>query len=90
MSLGIEPGDEITFEPFATGYKIRKQAPTTDEGEGPFDKCRGSAMRNESMGDRVCRLRREYPRSTGLEITRRMRRDHGDRYERLDGTIIRR
>nr|WP_224214702.1 AbrB/MazE/SpoVT family DNA-binding domain-containing protein [Natrinema longum] len=27
--LGIEPGDEISFEETGTGYEIRKEEPTT-------------------------------------------------------------
>ena len=60
--LGIEAGDEITFEAVNSGYKIRKKAPTTETGEDPFEKYRGSADSEETMPDRMRRLRGEYPR----------------------------
>lgn len=61
--LGIEPGDEITFEQTASGYTIRKRAPTTATGDDPFEKYRGSAHSSDSMPDRMRRLRGEFPRS---------------------------
>lgn len=61
-TLGIEPGDEIAFEEAETGYRIRKEAPTTAEGTDPFDKYRGSADSDASSTDRMRRLRGEYPR----------------------------
>jgi AbrB family looped-hinge helix DNA binding protein len=61
-ALGIEPGDEIDFEEIESGYKLRKKAPTTTEGGDPFEKYRGSAESDESMADRMRRLRGEYPR----------------------------
>lgn len=44
-ALGIEPGDEIIFEETDSGYKIAKKAPTTESGDDPFAKYRGSASR---------------------------------------------
>jgi len=61
-TLGIEPGDEIAFEEVETGYRIRKEAPTTADGGDPFDKYRGSADSDASSADRMRRLRGEYPR----------------------------
>lgn len=61
-ALGIEPGDEVTFEKTEAGYKLRKKAPTTAEGEDPFEKYRGSAGSDDSMPERMRRLRGEYPR----------------------------
>lgn len=61
--LGIEPGDEVAFEQVGSGYKITKKAPTTADGEDPFDKYRGSAENDETMPERMRRLRGEYPRS---------------------------
>lgn len=66
-ALGIEPGDEITFEKVDSGYKIRKKEPTTAEGEDPFEKYRGSARSDETMPDRMRRLRGEYPRDVDEE-----------------------
>ena len=66
-ALGIEPGDEITFEEVESGYKIQKNVPTTAEGDDPFDKYRGSADSDETMTDRMRRLRGEYPRDVGNE-----------------------
>lgn len=60
--LGIEPGDEIAFEEIESGYRIRKEAPTTSEGEDPFEKHRGSAGGEETMRERMRRLRGEFPR----------------------------
>jgi AbrB family looped-hinge helix DNA binding protein len=65
--LGIEPGDEITFEAVNSGYRIRKKEPTTEAGEDPFEKYRGSADSEETMPDRMRRLRGEYPRDVGDE-----------------------
>lgn len=64
-ALGIEPGDEITFEEVESGYRIRKKAPTTKDGDDPFEKYRGSAKSDETMPDRMRRLRGEYPRDVG-------------------------
>jgi len=63
-ALGIEPGDEIAFEQVESGYKIAKKEPTTAEGDDPFAKYRGSAESDESMPQRMRRLRGEYPRPT--------------------------
>jgi AbrB family looped-hinge helix DNA binding protein len=65
--LGIEPGDEVVFEPIDGGYEIRKEAPTTETGEDPFEKYRGSAESDETMPQRMRRLRGEYPRTVGGE-----------------------
>ena len=61
-ALGIEPGDEIAFEESDAGYTIRKQAPTTADGDDPFDKYRGRAASDDTMPERMRRLRGEYPR----------------------------
>ncbi|WP_254524206.1 AbrB/MazE/SpoVT family DNA-binding domain-containing protein [Natrinema caseinilyticum] len=61
--LGIEPGDEISFEATDSGYAIRKREPTTRDGDDPFEKYRGSAESDETMPDRMRRLRGDYPRS---------------------------
>lgn len=63
-ALGIEPGDEVAFEEVESGYKIAKKEPTTADGDDPFAKYRGSADSDETMPDRMRRLRGEYPRST--------------------------
>ncbi|MCL9817804.1 AbrB/MazE/SpoVT family DNA-binding domain-containing protein [Natronocalculus amylovorans] len=65
--LGIEPGDEITFEEFGSGYKIEKKQPTTADGDDPFEKHRGSAESDETMPERMRRLRGEYPRDIGIK-----------------------
>lgn len=64
-ALGIESGDEITFEPVDSGYKIQKKEPTAGDGSDPFEKYRGSAESDVSMPDRMRRLRGEYPRDVG-------------------------
>lgn len=66
-ALGIEPGDEVAFEETEVGYTIRKEAPTTAEGDDPFTKYRGSAASDETMPERMRRLRGEYPRERGEE-----------------------
>lgn len=66
-ALGIEPGDEIAFEKVESGYKIQKKEPTTADGDDPFDKYRGSAESDETMPERMRRLRGEYPRNVGDE-----------------------
>ncbi|MCU4740609.1 AbrB/MazE/SpoVT family DNA-binding domain-containing protein [Halobacteria archaeon AArc-m2/3/4] len=66
-ALGIEPGDEITFEEVDSDYKIRKKEPTTADGEDPFEKYRGSADSTQTMPERMRRLRGEYPRNVGDE-----------------------
>jgi len=66
-ALGVEPGDEVTFEQTESGYRLRKQEPTTAGGRDPFEKYRGSAESDETMPDRMGRLRGEYPRNVGDE-----------------------
>jgi AbrB family looped-hinge helix DNA binding protein len=63
-ALGIEPGDEVEFERVGSEYRLQKRAPTTEDGEDPFEKHRGSADSDETMPDRMRRLRGEYPRET--------------------------
>jgi antitoxin PrlF len=65
--LGIKPGDEVTFEKTDAGYTIQKEAPTTAEGNDPFEKYRGSAKSDETMPERMRRLRGEYPRDVHSE-----------------------
>lgn len=65
--LGIEPGDEIEFEDVESGYKISKKQPTTEQGDDPFEKYRGTAESDETMPDRMRRLRGEYPRDVDDE-----------------------
>lgn len=60
--LGIEPGDEVAFEKIGSGYEIRKREPTTADGADPFETYRGSADAEETMPERMRRLRGEYPR----------------------------
>ena len=66
-ALGIEPGDEIVFEEVDSEYRIRKEAPTTEDGADPFEKYRGSADSDDTMPERMRRLRDEYPRDIGEE-----------------------
>ncbi|WP_440770296.1 AbrB/MazE/SpoVT family DNA-binding domain-containing protein [Natronorubrum sp. DTA28] len=66
-TLGIEPGDEVTFEETDSGYEIRKEEPTTADGDDPFEKYRGSADSDETMPERMRRLRGEYPRNESDE-----------------------
>jgi AbrB family looped-hinge helix DNA binding protein len=66
-ALGIEPGDELAFKQTESGYEIQKKAPTTADGADPFEKYRGSAESDETMPDRMRRLRGEYPRDVGTE-----------------------
>lgn len=66
-ALGIEPGDEVTFEEIDAGYTIRKEKPTTADGDDPFEKYRGSANSDETMPERMRRLRGEYPRDVTEE-----------------------
>jgi len=63
-ALGIEPGDRVDFEETDGGYVIQKEAPTTDDGGDPFEKYRGAAGGEETMPERMQRLREEYPRET--------------------------
>ena len=57
--LGIEAGDEVEFEETESGYVIRKRSPTTADGEDPFEKYRGSAEIDETMPERMRRIRGE-------------------------------
>ena len=66
-ALGIEPGDEIAFVEADSGYTIQKKEPTTADGDDPFEKYRGSAASDETMPDRMRRLRGEYPRDVDEE-----------------------
>lgn len=66
-ALGIEPGDEVEFERTESGYELRKEEPTTADGDDPFEKYRGSADSEETMPERMRRLRGEYPRDVGGE-----------------------
>lgn len=66
-ALGIEPGDEVAFEETTAGYAIRKKEPTTAEGGDPFEKYRGSAESDETMPERMRRLRGEYPRDVDAD-----------------------
>lgn len=66
-ALGIEPGDEVAFEETDTGYTIQKEQPTTADGDDPFEKYRGSAKSDETMPERMRRLRGEYPRDVTEE-----------------------
>ncbi|MFB6131058.1 MAG: AbrB/MazE/SpoVT family DNA-binding domain-containing protein [Salinigranum sp.] len=63
-ALGIESGDEVDFEETEDGYVIQKEAPTTENGDDPFTKYRGAAQRDETMPERMRRLRGDYPRET--------------------------
>ena len=61
-TLGIEPGDEVAFERTESGYELRKKEPTTAAGNDPFEKYRGRAESDETMPERMRRLRGEFPR----------------------------
>lgn len=61
-ALDIEPGDEVAFEETDSGYTIQKEQPTTADGDDPFEKYRGRANSDETMPERMRRLRGEYPR----------------------------
>ena len=61
-ALGIRPGDEVDFERVGSEYRLQKRAPTTKDGDDPFEKHRGSADGDETMPERMRRLRDEYPR----------------------------
>ena len=58
-NLGIEPGDEVLFEESEAGYTLRKHAPTTADGDDPFAKHRGSADSDDTVPERMRRLRGE-------------------------------
>jgi AbrB family looped-hinge helix DNA binding protein len=62
-ALGIRPGDEVAFEEIDEGYAIRKCAPTTANGDDPFETYRGSADGDETMPERMRQLRGTYPRN---------------------------
>ncbi|GGM66380.1 AbrB family looped-hinge helix DNA binding protein [Halarchaeum rubridurum] len=66
-ALGIEPGDEVAFEPTDDGYVIQKEAPTTESGNDPFETYRGAAESDDTMPERMRRLRGEYPRDVDGE-----------------------
>jgi antitoxin PrlF len=57
-----KPGEETAFEEVDSGYKIRKNAPITADGDDPFATYRRSAASDDTMPDRMRRLRGEYPR----------------------------
>jgi AbrB family looped-hinge helix DNA binding protein len=50
--LGIQPGDEVTFEPTDTGYVVRKEV-----DESRFEKWRGVADTDKTVADRMSELR---------------------------------
>lgn len=50
--LGIEPGDEITFEKTEAGYVVRKEV-----DESRFEKWRGIADTEASVEERMAALR---------------------------------
>lgn len=50
--LGLQPGDEISFEETAEGYVIRKEV-----DENRFEKWRGAANTDESVEERMNSLR---------------------------------
>jgi len=52
--LGIEPGDEITFEETETGYVVRKHV-----ADNRFEKWRGVADSDETVAERMRALRGE-------------------------------
>lgn len=60
--LGIEPGDEVAFEQTDSGYELRKEEPTTADGNDPFETYRGCADSDDTMPERMRRLRGEFPR----------------------------
>ncbi len=66
-ALGIEPGDDVAFERTEAGYTLRKKEPTTAEGDDPFKKYRGRAESDDTMPERMRRLRDEYPRDVSDE-----------------------
>lgn len=53
-NLGIEPGDEIEFEETDEGYVLRK---STDDN--PFEKWRGAVDTDETVEERMKKLRGE-------------------------------
>jgi AbrB family looped-hinge helix DNA binding protein len=59
-ALSIEPGDEVIFEESEAGYTLRKHTPATADGDDPFAKHRGSADSDDTMPERMRRLRGEH------------------------------
>lgn len=64
-TIGIEPGDDVVFVETESGYTIQKTEPSTADGSDPFEMYRGSAGSDETMPDRMRRLRGEHPRNVG-------------------------
>lgn len=54
--LGLQPGDEVTFEETDEGIVIRK-----DVGENRFEKWRGAATTDQTVTERMDELRGEGP-----------------------------
>ena len=52
--LGIQPGDEVTFEKTEDGYVVRKEI-----DESRFEKWRGIAETDETIEERMRTLRGE-------------------------------
>jgi len=50
--LGIQPGDEVTFERTDTGYIVRKEV-----DDSRFEKWRGVAETEKSVAERMSELR---------------------------------
>lgn len=50
--LGIQPGDEVTFERTDTGYVVRK-----DVDDSRFEKWRGVAETEKSVAERMNEIR---------------------------------
>ena len=65
--LGLEPGDEISFVKTESGYEIRTVEPATADGDDPFETYRGSDESDESLPERMRRLRAEYPRDVDCD-----------------------
>ena len=64
--LGIEPGDDVSFERTDSGYEIRKDTPTTDAGTDALEHYRGRAGSEATMAERMSRLRGSY--FPGLDV----------------------
>ncbi|WP_144906140.1 AbrB/MazE/SpoVT family DNA-binding domain-containing protein [Halobellus captivus] len=73
-TLGIELGDEVAFEQTESGYTLGKEVPTIADGKNPFKKYRGSAESDDTMSDRMRRLRGECPRDVSRIRERNLRR----------------
>lgn len=54
--LGIQPGDEVTFEEAESGYVVRKEV-----DESRFETWRGIADTDESVSERMDELRGRGP-----------------------------